>query len=684
MRMWLAPHCVRLTWRARLEAVAVLGAFAVLLGAAPAYASPTWLPQAELSAPGCVCGVPAAATDAAGDVTVAFLDDSLPPPDSALGLAVTRHPAGGTWSSPVGVGPMADPVMAGNAAGDTVLAYVNGSDVDVIVDTAGEPWSTVTTSTVSTASTGGPQTPPTVAIDSKGDVIVAWEAPAGDGSSTLDAAYRPAGGAWHQPLPVGGDVVKGITPSVAFTPGGEAMIVWDTENGGDQAVASATTTTGTSWTSPIQVATDTTFLAVQVAFDSSGEATAAYSGFDGTDDELGASELPPGGTSWHADGGILPKGGLSAGPDPTAFDLAVNAAGKAALIWGVGVNQPGGVAAAVRPAGGAWSATHPLATATSPDFMESPQVVVGTDGAVTADWAVDDGNGAGAVWTARESPAGTWNPPVTISQPIKSDAGGATIIDPAGDVDVLANLFNGSGFPVWSIVEDAGGPALDGLAVPARGTVGVPVDFAVTPLDAWSAISATHWTFGDGTTATDELVSHVYTKPGTYMVGTSSSDILGNTTSQSSKIVIAAAPGGGTGPTPPTKPLALRVTQAHRRWREAGLIHARRRLPVGTRFGLTVNQAARVTLMFSQAVRGRRLHGRCRALNARDRHSPGCVRTVARGKLSVRIAAAGRRTLKFKGRLGARRLRPGRYTLTVRASAPGRSATRRLHFTITA
>ena len=127
--------------RARLRAVAVLGTFAVLLGAAPAYGSATWLPPAELSAAACVCGVPAAASDAAGDVTVAFRDDTL-------GLAVTRHPAGGTWSSPVGVGPMADPVMAGNAAGDTVIAYVNGFDVNVVVDTAGEPWSAAATSTV--------------------------------------------------------------------------------------------------------------------------------------------------------------------------------------------------------------------------------------------------------------------------------------------------------------------------------------------------------------------------------------------------------------------------------------------------------------------------------------------------------------------------------------------------------
>jgi PKD domain len=283
---------------------------------------------------------------------------------------------------------------------------------------------------------------------------------------------------------------------------------------------SATTTTGTSWTSPIQVATDTTFLAVQVALDSSGEATAAYSGFDGTDYQLDAAERPPGG-SWHSDGNLAPGADE---PDPLAFDLAVNAAAKAALIWGVGLSEPSAIAAVVRPAGGAWSAPDPLATTTSPNFMESPQVVVGTDGTVTADWGVNDQSGSGAVWAAQQSSGGTWDTPVAISQPFKNDGGGVTVIDPSGDVDVLANLFSGSGFPVWSIVDDAGGPALDGLAVPARGTVGVRIDFAVTPLDAWSAISATHWSFGDGTTATDESVSHVYAKPGTYTVGTSSSD----------------------------------------------------------------------------------------------------------------------------------------------------------------
>ncbi len=371
--------------------------------------------------------------------------------------------------------------------------------------------------------------PQSVAIDSKGDAIVAWETLASGGFYTIDAAYRPAGGAWQKPIPVDDDAVKNVAPSVAFTPGGDATIVWATENGSDEAVASATTTTGTSWSSPIQVATDTTFLAVQVALDSSGEATAAYSGFDGTDYQLGAAEHPPGG-DWHSDGN-LPPGADEA--DPLAFDLAVNAATTPRSFKVLASTTQ-------RRYAGRWSAPPAehgaLLTRSrrlpSPTFMEEPAIVVGVDGTVTADWAIHDDSRSGAVWAVRESPAGTWNTPVAISQPIQNDGGGVTVIDPSGDVDILANLFSGSGFPVWSIVDDAGGPALDGLAVPARGTVGVPIDFAVTPIDAWSAISSTHWSFGDGSAATDESVSHVYAKAGTYTIGTSSSDIIGNTTTQ--------------------------------------------------------------------------------------------------------------------------------------------------------
>jgi hypothetical protein len=606
------------------------------------------------------------------------------------GMMVARHPAGGTWSSSLlidaSANPAANPVLAGNAAGDAVLAYESEFDVDAIVDPSGEPWSAAASSTVST---GGAQTAPSVAIDGQGDALVAWETPANGGLYSIDVAYRPAGGAWQSAIAVDDNAVENVAPSIAFTPGGDATIIWATENGSDEAVVSATMTASGSWTAPVQIATDQYIYTVQVALDANGEATAAWNGYENSDYVLGAAERPAGG-GWHPDGNLLSESGPISTLD---FDLAVNPSGTAAIVW-ADADQSDAITAVVRRAGGAWSVATPLTTVASSDAVEQPQVVVAADGTVTADWGLNTGGSdSGAVWAVQQPPGGTWNPPTAISPPIVRDFGGVTLVDPAGDVDVLASLFSDSAYPVWSAVDDVGGPALDGLAVPASGTVGVPVDFAVTPVDAWSAIFATHWSFGDGTTATDESVSHVYAAPGTYTVGTSSSDILGNTTSQSSTIVIAPAAKTGTGtPTPPnpnptgptpTNRLTLRVTQAHGRWRESTRAVAHPRVPVDTRFGLTVNQTARVTLTFRQAVSGRRVHGHCRTINATDRNDPPCTRSVLRGKLSLRIAAAGRRSLRFTGQLDAHRLRPGNYTVTVTATATGGTATRRLRFTIT-
>jgi hypothetical protein len=46
------------------------------------------------------------------------------------------------------------------------------------------------------------------------------------------------------------------------------------------------------------------------------------------------------------------------------------------------------------------------------------------------------------------------------------------------------------------------------------------------------------------------------------------------------------------------------------------------------------------------------------------------------------MAAAGRHTLRFTGRIGPHHLAPGRYTVTIRATGSGGSATRRMHFTL--
>jgi hypothetical protein len=118
---------------------------------------------------------------------------------------------------------------------------------------------------------------------------------------------------------------------------------------------------------------------------------------------------------------------------------------------------------------------------------------------------------------------------------------------------------------------------------------------------------------------------------------------------------ITVSPGSG-------GPLAItKVSQSHRRWRRGNAlphIASAKRPPVGTTFRFTVNEAASVRFVFTK--RGRK-----------------------RGTLSFNVGA-GKHKLRFQGRISKhKRLKPGRYTLTITATnAAGQSASTKLKFTI--
>jgi hypothetical protein len=90
--------------------------------------------------------------------------------------------------------------------------------------------------------------------------------------------------------------------------------------------------------------------------------------------------------------------------------------------------------------------------------------------------------------------------------------------------------------------------------------------------------------------------------------------------------------------------------------------------PVGTTFSVTLNQAGKLALVFTQPVIGRkRKHG-----------------TVTRGTLTFGVQA-GTTKVSFQGRLpSGKRLPLGAYTLVITAtnSAGARSAPQKLRFTI--
>jgi hypothetical protein len=143
---------------------------------------------------------------------------------------------------------------------------------------------------------------------------------------------------------------------------------------------------------------------------------------------------------------------------------------------------------------------------------------------------------------------------------------------------------------------------------------------------------------------------------------------------------------GGTTPkgSPPT---VTEVTQSNPFWREGNKlaqITASKKLPVGTTFSFTLNEAANVSLVFTQHVGGRKVKGNCVTQTTKNRHKPTCKRTVTQGTLSL-AAHGGTNKVTFQGRISAsKKLKLGRYTLVITAtSATGqRSQPKLVIFTI--
>jgi hypothetical protein len=109
-------------------------------------------------------------------------------------------------------------------------------------------------------------------------------------------------------------------------------------------------------------------------------------------------------------------------------------------------------------------------------------------------------------------------------------------------------------------------------------------------------------------------------------------------------------------------PRISRLRLSHARFRAARSGPALAAL-TGTRVSLTLSEAATVTFRVRRLSGGRRV--------------------LLRGRI-VRKLAAGTSRLRYRGRLAGRRLRPGRYTLILRArdAAGNRSSAHRVSFTI--
>jgi uncharacterized repeat protein (TIGR01451 family) len=109
-----------------------------------------------------------------------------------------------------------------------------------------------------------------------------------------------------------------------------------------------------------------------------------------------------------------------------------------------------------------------------------------------------------------------------------------------------------------------------------------------------------------------------------------------------------------------------------------------RRVPVGTTISFKLSEPSRATLTFSQPKTGRKVGRRCKPVTRANRRKPRCTIPNVRGTL-VFNAHAGMNRVRFQGRPSrTKRLKPGRYllTITARDSAGNPSRPRTTGFTI--
>ena len=636
-----------------------------LLAGSTASAAPAWLAPSDLSNGG-LADKPSVAVDSQGDVTAVWLDsDGV----HASVLAAAR-PAGGAWPAPVelsGTGLTAEePSVAVDPRGDATAVWVRHDATHEIVQAAVRPAGGMWHSPVD-VTTAQDLEDPEVAVDSRGDAIVVWDVD--NVTNVVQAAVRPTGGAWQAPIDLSPTADGAVDPQVAFDAHGNATAVWQLRAGSSDVVQAATRPTGGTWQAPVDVSAPGQDADPNLAIDPAGDAIAAWDWYDGTNFIIRAAVRPVGSRVWRSPVDLSAAGNSSYLPQ-----VAVDQQGDAIAVW-LNDGTHAIVQAAVRPAGQTWRPRTDLSSAD--ESADNAHVAFDAHGNATAVWTLDDG--ISDIAQAASRPAGgAWQTPVDLS------ANGEDAVHPQLAVDRQGNATAvwSRNYTIQAAGYDAAGPLLRGLSIPVSGTAGIPVSFSISPLDVWSAIAATRWSFGDGQTAVGETLTHIYVKPGTYTVGVSSSDALANATSTTAAITIA--------PGPPIRatPMLTDVSETHRRWREAGgtavLGHrSKHKPPVGTRFAFTLNETAQVTFAFTQTTVGHRVSGKCEAADKHNRKRARCRLRLTRGTLT-HTAGAGRRKLAFRGQVNGRRLTVGAYALTLTATNAGgqRSRPHTLRFRI--
>jgi hypothetical protein len=280
---------------------------------------------------------------------------------------------------------------------------------------------------VGLSQSGGEEYAARLAVGPRGDAAAVWMHWNGDGYS-IQAATRPAGGAWSGPATLSAPGVHAGEPSIAIDAAGDAVVAWQ-QTVGKVMIEAATHAAGAStWSlartlsDPLRESSD-----AQAAIDPRGDAVVAFKSQDGSGATVVdvAAEQGLGG-EWGAPATVSPAGSDSP-------SLGMDAAGDAFLAWRVTGSSGQAVQLAQRPAGGDWSTPTNLSPA-GVTAME-PDLAVDAKGDVAVIW--EHHVGANLAQVTTRPAGGSWTVPKDLSDEEEEAYRVRVRLDAAGDATAV-------------------------------------------------------------------------------------------------------------------------------------------------------------------------------------------------------------------------------------------------------
>jgi hypothetical protein len=311
---------------------------------------------------------------------------------SKIVLQSVDRPTGGSWTAPVDIGEVnlgasPEPWIAVDWEGNTTAVWKQGE----VIQSSFRPFAGSWGSPIPLS--GGESFVPQAAMDARGDATAVWMH--FDGSHyVVESSYRPEQGEWEAPTLVSQPGEEGGNPHVALDAKGDTLVAWRGEDEGGEFVRAAYRPTGGSWGAPTDVSVAGEHVQqLRVAVDPDGNAIVAWAGSsseEGGHDIVRAAYKTVGG-AWETPTALSADGG-NGFPSDVVFDTG----GNAALVWQRWDGTTNLVQAAYRPAGEEWEPAVDL----SEEGKQGMNAVVVLD--APGDSAAADGH-ATAVWVSQEA-----------------------------------------------------------------------------------------------------------------------------------------------------------------------------------------------------------------------------------------------------------------------------------------